>query len=418
MSLYLDGTLGLSASAGSAVLNNTGNNTVLTAQSLSASTVTASTSIGIGIGTSTPTTALQVNGVVTMGDASQFMTAASFGMRNRIINGNMQIWQRGTSYALTNSFVYGCADRWETDMGSTAAATASQSTSVPITAGQLFQYSLKLQRTAASTSTGNIVAAQALETANSYDLAGSIITLSWWAKCGTTYSQSGSQLTAFLFFGQGTDQSMTNMRNNAWTGQTNTAVAVTLTTSWQRFSFSYLVPSTTTQLGMQFVFTPSGTAGADDSFYVTGVQMEFGTAASPFERRLIGTELVLCQRYYENIAGGITTYNATSSAAKAVVNMLVPKRGTMSIGLISGTTWYFQSMASTFASGSNGYVGTGIYTGPTSITQYGGSVNSQVILFDLVAPSTLPTGMGYMFFGSNNLNSALTGVGMYVSSEL
>jgi hypothetical protein len=76
-------------------------------------------------------------------------------------------------------------------------------------------------------------------------------------------------------------------------------------------------------------------------------------------------------------------------------------------------------MASTFASGSNGYVGTGINTGPTSITQYGGSViNSQTILFDLVAPSTLPTGMGYMFFSSNNLNSALTGVGMYVSSEL
>ena len=339
MSLYLDGTLGLSASAGSAVLNNTGNNTVLTAQSLSASTVTASTSIGIGIGTSTPTTALQVNGVVTMGDASQFMTAASFGMRNRIINGNMQIWQRGTSYALTNSFVYGCADRWETDMGSTAAATASQSTSVPITAGQLFQYSLKLQRTAASTSTGNIVAAQALETANSYDLAGSIITLSWWAKCGTTYSQSGSQLTAFLFFGQGTDQSMTNMRNNAWTGQTNTAVAVTLTTSWQRFSFSYLVPSTTTQLGMQFVFTPSGTAGADDSFYVTGVQMEFGTAASPFERRLIGTELVLCQRYYQLIGDGTliaSGYLTSGSYLDAMVRWPVTMRASPVVA-VNGT---------------------------------------------------------------------------------
>jgi len=60
MSLYLDGTLGVSASGGSAVLNNAGNNVVLTAQSLSATSVTASASIGIG--TLAPSYMLTLNG--------------------------------------------------------------------------------------------------------------------------------------------------------------------------------------------------------------------------------------------------------------------------------------------------------------------------------------------------------------------
>ena len=227
----------------------------------------------------------------------QTIPSSSF-KRNRLINGNMQVWQRATSYALTNSYVYGSADRWETDMGSTAAATASQSTSVPTTVGQLFQYSLKVQRTAASTSTGNIVVAQAIETVNSYDLAGSSATLSFYARCGTNYSPTSSALYALVFFGQGTDQSITNMRNNAWTGQTNAGGTATLTTSWQRFTFTVSVPAGTTQMGMQVYASPTGTAGADDSFFITGVQLEVGSAATPYERQIYSDQLAQCQRYY------------------------------------------------------------------------------------------------------------------------
>jgi len=265
-------------------------------------TATLNTTVIQNSASSTPNITLDTAGNVT-GGANLVATGMPYGsssfLRNRIINGNMQIWQRATSYALTNSYVYGCADRWETDMGSTAAATASQSTSVPTTAGQLFQYSLKIQRTASSTSTGNIVTAQALETSNSYDLAGSSVTLSFWAKCGANYSATSSGLQAYLFWGQGTDQSMTNMRNNAWTGQTNSNTTVTLTTSWQRFTFTATCPSTTTQVGMQWVFSPTGTAGADDSIYITGVQLEQGSVATPFERPLISKQLADCQRYYQ-----------------------------------------------------------------------------------------------------------------------
>lgn len=249
----------------------------------------------------------------------QTIPSSSF-KRNRLINGNMQVWQRATSYALTNSYVYGSADRWETDMGSTAAATASQSTSVPTTVGQLFQYSLKVQRTAASTSTGNIVVAQAIETVNSYDLAGSSATLSFYARCGTNYSPTSSALYALVFFGQGTDQSITNMRNNAWTGQTNAGGTATLTTSWQRFTFTVSVPAGTTQMGMQVFASPTGTAGADDSFFITGVQLEAGSAATPYERQIYSDQLTQCQRYYfrqtsaASDAFGVGFNNTTTTA--------------------------------------------------------------------------------------------------------
>jgi hypothetical protein len=222
------------------------------------------------------------------------------GFKNRIINGAMGIWQRGTTASLSNSFSYLTADRWETDMGSTAAATVSQSTSVPTATTQ---YSLKIQRTAASTSTGNIVAAQALETANSYDLAGLSITLSFWAKCGANYSATSSILGSFVFFGTGTDQSMSNMRSNAWTGQTNASQNNTVSTTWTRFLQTVSCPAGTTQVGMQFLFTPTGTAGADDSIFITGVQLEKGSTATSFDYRPYGTELALCQRYFWNYTG-------------------------------------------------------------------------------------------------------------------
>jgi len=246
--------------------------------------------------------AIATNGTQAMlVDASQNVTFAqaanlpnTFGFKNRIINGAMGIWQRGTTASLSNSYVYLTADRWETDMSSTAAATVSQSTSVPTATTQ---YSLKIQRTAASTSTGNIVAAQALETANSYDLAGLSITLSFWAKCGANYSATSSILGSFVFFGTGTDQSISNMRSNAWTGQTNASQNNTVSTAWTRFTQTVSCPASTTQVGMQFLFTPTGTAGADDSIFITGVQLEKGSTATSFDYRSIGTELALCERY-------------------------------------------------------------------------------------------------------------------------
>ena len=113
----------------------------------------------------------------------------TFGFKNRIINGAMGIWQRGTSQTFTNSLVYGSVDRWVFIQGGGSASIAqTQSTSVPTG----FQYAIKQQRTAASTTTGTVYSAQEIESVNCYDLAGQAVTLSFWAKCGANFSASGS----------------------------------------------------------------------------------------------------------------------------------------------------------------------------------------------------------------------------------
>jgi len=77
-----------------------------------------------------------------------------------------------------------------------------------------------------------------------------------------------------------------------------------------------------------------GTNGA--TFYITGVQLEAGTTASPFEYRQYGTELSLCQRYFEVIATFIG--KATSaSQVEGTLSFFVPKRATPSLTLLNGS---------------------------------------------------------------------------------
>jgi len=295
------------------------------------------------------------------GAVENYMSAqsSSFGFRNRLINGNFVVWQRGTSGSMTTSPTYVSADRWGVDQASTAGSTFSQSTTVPTG----FLYSGKVQRNSSSTTTNNIVLAQALETLNSYDLAGQSVTVSFWAKAGGSFSASSNTLNYNFFYGQGTDQSLANMRSNSWTNQTNSGGTFTLTTSWVRYSYTVSVPATTTQVGLQFYFTPTGTAGADDSFYITGVQLERSSTASAFEYRDIGRELQMCQRYYET---GFTWSGGRYSDGYAILNATfkVTKRTSASMSYsgwnntinpngstTDGATFYTFAGTSTVASG-------------------------------------------------------------------
>jgi hypothetical protein len=210
--------------------------------------------------------------------------------RNRIINGAMNFWQRGTSFTDPTTTNFYTADRWGVNRnGDATGATVSQSTDVPTG----FRYSLKLQRTAANTSTAGIYLFNSNETVNTLDLAGQSVTLSFYIKTGANYS--GGTLAVQGYYGTGTDQ-----RVYSYTGATafiNTTQ--TITSTWTRYTFTGSVGSTSTEVGFQVYWTPTGTAGADDSVYITGVQLEAGSTASPFEYRQYGTEFALCQRYYE-----------------------------------------------------------------------------------------------------------------------
>jgi hypothetical protein len=230
----------------------------------------------------------------------------NFNFRNRIINGDMRIDQRNagaSSVPATDSYTYTSIDRYFTSVNTPATSTATRSTSAPAT----FLYSLKIGRSGSGTAGLNTLG-QVIETDNSKDLAGSSVTLSFWAKIGA--SATFSSLNAYVYSGTTTDQSASSLRGG-WTGQATVAsTTVTLTTTWTKFSVTGAVGSSALQLAAQFVFTTVGAAGADDNLYITGVQLEAGSTATDFERRPIGTELALCQRYYEQVGGNTGDLNS------------------------------------------------------------------------------------------------------------
>lgn len=245
---------------------------------------------------------------------------------NVVINGDMRVSQRGTSFSLSTTSAY-TLDRWACfGVAGTVAATVSQS-SGPTG----FQCSLKIQRTAGNTNTNSLIAVQALETVNSISFAGKTAVVSGYVKVGADYS-GGAGASLGVRSGTGTDQAPAQAFAGGWTGWLNLwgVVIASPTTSWQRFSATVSVPSTCTQLGIVFIFPPTGTAGADDSIYLTGVQLEVGTAATSFEFRPYSVELALCQRYYEQISipnGGIAGVGScVSSSAANMTFPLVPKR--------------------------------------------------------------------------------------------
>lgn len=215
--------------------------------------------------------------------------------KNAVINGGFDIWQRGTSMAGATSYPNYTADRWQGNRygGATGSTFSRQTSSLTGT-----QYCLRAQRDSGNTSTALVQLSQSLESVNSIPFAGQTVVVSFWARCGANYSSSGSGLSWKLGGGTGTDQ---NYLTNGYTGQTDIIFqSATLTTSWQRFTYTASVGSTITELALYFYYTPVGTAGANDYFEITGVQLELGSSATPFSRAGGTTqgELAACQRYY------------------------------------------------------------------------------------------------------------------------
>ena len=282
-------------------------------QNTTGSAATVTTTINSGVVATTQTAGDNSTKVATTAYVNSITgTNGITGFKNRLINGAMAIWQRATSQTFTNSLVYGSVDRWVFIQGGGSASIAqTQSTSVPTG----FQYAIKQQRTAASTTTGTVYSVQEIETVNCYDLAGQAVTLSFWAKCGANFSASGSTLTSLIYQGTGVDQGTTSWISGTWTSPTSSTQSNTLTTSYQKFTQTVTLGASTTELVIALQWVPVGTAGADDSVFITGVQLEKGSTATSFDYRPYGTELALCQRYFVGTGFGnmgICTNTTTS----------------------------------------------------------------------------------------------------------
>jgi len=249
--------------------------------------------------------------------------------KNKIINGDFGVWQRGTSFSVGTNTTTFTADRYLAFRnGAITGMTVERSTDVPTG----FTYSAKFQRNAGVTTTGPLVGRQALESELSKSFAGQTVTASFYAKAGANYSPTSGSFGFSLISGTGTNQSTETM--TTWSGIVHIFSgfsSVNLTTNWTRFTISGTVPSDSNQLGISFNSSSHvGTAGADDSFYITGIQLEAGSTATPFQTATgtIQGELAACQRYYQrvNLSTGAVRFGvgASNTTTGAAITFIYP----------------------------------------------------------------------------------------------
>jgi hypothetical protein len=256
---------------------------------------------------------------------------------NPILNSAMQIAQRGTSISVAAATRAYSLDRWDTITNANQASTVTRQATGDTTNLPNIQYALRFQRNSGQTGTGGIYVAQSFETVNSIPYAGKTVTFSFYARAGANYSAASSLLNASLATGTGTDQAILG----GYTGTlTPISLNATLTTTWQRFTATAALSSSLNEMSVYFAFTPTGTAGANDYFEVTGVQIDIGSVALPF-RTYAGTiqgELSAAQRYYQRFGakngqtvGLNATYGTGFTTSSTGVNITVPFPVTMRI---------------------------------------------------------------------------------------
>jgi len=314
--------------------------------------------------------------------------------KNNVINGGFDIWQRGTSIAPASATNY-TADRWAGYL--TTGRTVSRQATGDTTNLPNIQYCARVQRDSGNTSTTVMQFIQSIETANSIPYAGKSVTLSFYARKGANYSSASDALTVLLVTGTGTDQSLVT----GFTGSTQiVSQTATLTTTWQRFTYTATVGATATQLGIQYQYTPVGTAGAADYFEVTGVQLELGSIATPFARATgtIQGELAACQRYYYRataVDGAYTRFGTGIASGNNNAYFMVPLPVTM-----RSTISAVESSTVGIYNGTNVFAATTVYLDTASRFTVDVGVG--------IGSASLTTGNAYQLLG-NNSTSAYVG---------
>ena len=260
-------------------------------------------------------------------------TLANVPPRNAILNSNFSVWQRGTSFSLAASTAYTSgftADRWQTATNANQACTISRQATGDTTNLPNIQYCLRYQRNSGQTGTSTLYILQNFETVNSVPFAGKAVTFSFYARAGANYSAASNALGFYVTSGTGTDQNYFS----SYTGAAFNGGAATLTTTWARYSATFTLSSTMTEMCIVFAPTMSGTAGAADYYEVTGIQIDLGSTALPYRTysATLAGELAACQRYYWRNTSGATFgsmalgFATSTTNTHFLVNCPVPMR--------------------------------------------------------------------------------------------
>lgn len=224
--------------------------------------------------------------------------SATASYKNSLLNGGCEVWQRGAGGSASIAIVANTAtqvmDGW---FFINAGNTGTVSQVAGLTNGS--RWACKVQRTAGQTSTNIDRLEHTFWLDKIIPMLGQIVTVSFTAKVGANYSSASNQIGVQLYCGTGTAQ---KRQATGYTGEStplsNGGISLTTTATQYTVVSSAVIPTTTTQMALQFQRAPVGTAGVDDSFTIDDIQIEIGGISTPFDRRPFNVELAECQYLY------------------------------------------------------------------------------------------------------------------------
>jgi len=321
--------------------------------------------------------------------AGTAVPSSSF-LRNRIINGDMRIDQRNAGASVTPTDAQYLTDRFVAGLTAASKFTAQQSSTAPIG----FSNSLLITSSSAySVGTNDaFTVSQKIEGFNFADFmwgtANAVtVTLSFWVRSSLTGTFGGAitnsgdtrsyPFSYAISVANTWEQKIVTIAGDTsgtWVGSTNGVGArvwfgLGVGTTYSGTAGAWVGSAKVSVTGATSVV---GTNGA--TFYLTGVQLEVGSAATPFERRQFGQELMLCQRYYEanvntasggslGCAIGFSGSVTAGSTYYAAVNYLVQKRAVPTITLYNANLSAFPSASAAIATGTTSFLMGGVANG-------------------------------------------------------
>ena len=210
------------------------------------------------------------------------------GRKNLIINGAMEVAQRGTSASSKTASDYYTCDRWRTEASGATFNTSQQSNTASDMATTGAKHFLRMEVTTANNNSG---ISQKIEAKNIRQFKGEKLTLSFYAK-GT--NPNGGSFDVVRQFDDGSASS------------TQEKSSLTVTSSFVKYTYTFDYPDegsvtmtdANAKMALSFLQPDGDTSTNAWTLDITAVQLEVGSQATPFEHRSFGEELALCQRYY------------------------------------------------------------------------------------------------------------------------
>jgi len=322
----------------------------------------------------------------TSGTVSLAFDQANFGgaqsaVKNKIINGNLDIAQRGTSFTSVASGTY-TLDRWRTVTSATTLnTTITQDTSVP---NGVSKYSLKVLQASTTSGVGEYCVRQPIETQNVMPMAGSTVTVSFWYRSNVTTNSHAVRLQSSLT--GGTDQALafTVSAANTWEKKILTFSTFAGVTA---ASTAYNAEGAILDIGFNVFGSASRSSlTANDYFQFTQMQLEIGSTNTIFSRTAgtIQGELAACQRYYYRLTPG-ATYNVFGSGFSNSTTVFLATIPTPVNMRIAPTALEQSGTASQYS----------VFQGSSGLTcnsvpaLYHGNTNQQVVSFGVASGLTI-----------------------------